>query len=132
MLRCVGKLIKSIFRSKHSDGCHIEFRVVICVFHHLLVRDDKSVFMVFTDRMADHRFPNHGAESSVCFTIMFNRRNDFFYMADANYNTPGIFHKRNLLCIGNAERFIFCNIAVKIFEYCFLVICILHPHGVEF
>lgn len=28
-------------------------------------------------------------------------------------NTPGIFHKRNLLCIGNAERFIFCNLLMK-------------------
>ena len=127
MFCSVRELIKRVVWCKHSNGSHIKFRMVLSILHHLLIRNNESVFMVVPNGMADHRFPDHRTKHSRIRMVVFNCWDNSFYMPDTHYNSSAIFDKRDLFCIGNTQGFIRNNVFIKIIKNRSMVIRFLDP-----
>ena len=127
MLCYIGKLIKGIIRREHRNGRHIEIRMIFGIFHHLLIGNHKTIFVVIPNGMTYHRFPDHRTQLAGIRMFVFNSRYDSLHMTDTDDNTAVIFNKRNLLSISDTERLIRDNIPVKIIKDRPMIVSILNP-----
>ena len=131
MLCCIGKLSKRIIRCKYRNVIYIKLRMLLCIFHHLLIRNYKTILVVRSYGMANMCLPRKGTKRLfICMLVL---RSLYYplYMPHANNDTPMIFNTRNLFCISHNKGFIRYHIAIKIIKHCLMVIPLLNPVSIK-